>query len=250
MYELGDTMAYIPTEYDVGLPKNLTYSDIYKKNTVNHIFAMNFPYDVVLALNPSDKGFSYPARSYIRGVDGSARWAPFYSFIWNSTANNWKPYNSIGSTYQRYWVEERFAGTQQRYIVCYPAASLRDGVTATGYIVNFNGGQEIYTSSITFRYDTGLPGVTVAGVWRMSSWAKTYNYDILAFEESGYMVDVFLPYVRDTLAVGTTATGYVFASKLGVYPPRDSWYAGSLGSLGKTWVCTQVEPEHKWKLQG
>ena len=238
-------MAFDPTG-EVGLPQDLTYSDLLPSSVTG------VPYDVVVAINPNDTSKKYFARGYLRGYHHPKRWGKWYDFQWDSTLGNWRHYGMTAGNYQKYWVYPKYCGTQQHYIVPYAAASLKDGVTATGWVCNFGGRADMgWTNNLTpaFRYDTGLPDMPdgEVGVWRFSNWAKTYDYDCLPFAQSGFTADVFVPYVRDTLAVGTTATGYAFTSRLGIFPPADAWRQGTLASIGVTYKCTQVSPVHIWE---
>ena len=255
-------MAFDPTG-EVGLPQDLTYTDVYTAGSSTHCVAKGFPYDVVIAYNPADTAHKYAAQGFLRGYYHPKRWGYFWRFVWDSTAGGWKP---IGVTdgYTRFWVEPRFCGEHGFYIVEYNAASLADGVTAKGWYAPPYGAVvdpflAKYSSLVnTFRYDTGLPNET-GGVWRLSNWAKTYDYDWLTPEVSGWNYDICVPYVRDTLAIGTTATGcgfnqnghygsnYKFGEFLNSSEFSSNRELATIGSTGTTYICTQASPVHIWE---
>ncbi len=260
-------MAFDPTG-QVGLPQDLTYTDVFLGNTATHPVAANFPYDVVIAYDPSDTTHKYAAQGFLRGYYHPTRWGYFWRFIWDSTVGGWKPKGEMDlkftNGYKRFWVERRFCGAHGFYLLEYAEASLKDGVTAYGYYAPPYGAAVdpflAYDNKLTptFRYDTGLPNET-GGVWRLSNWAKTYDYDWIPHDVSGWNYDICVPYVRDTLAVGTTATGYGFNAKghsastyqfgefLNVSHFSSNRELATIGSVGTQFTCTQIEPVHVWQ---
>ena len=247
-------MAFDPTG-QVGLPQDLTYSDILPTEQ------SGFPSDweVVVAYNPAAP--TYFGRGYMRGFHSKKRWSPTSYYLKDTTTGGWHPYatghpgNAVPNGYSSYHILPKYCGLYDGFwVTFYAPASLKDGVTAYGYyfhpdMIGIGGSPTVaegfYT---TFRYDTGLPGET-GGVWRYSNWAKTYSYDFLTHEESGFMYDVCVPYVRDTLAVGTTATGYAFCAPWAdnLLFKVDTLRSDTLQSTGVTYTCIQVEPTHKWQ---
>ena len=248
-------MAFDPTG-QVGLPQDLTYELLTPSQS-----GFAEPVQVVVAVNPAKP--TDPPRAFWRGLNGGLSWGQVGcagssqgGYIKDTTLGTWRPafvssgtWNTThGHTY--YPIEERFIGTNYNCPLCvsYAPASLKDGVTATAYA--FWGGAWL-GAGVTMRYDTGLAGET-GGVWRFSNWAKTYSYDYLPPNESGFMYDVFVPYTTGSLAVGTTATGYAHTHQfVKTSTSADTAYIGrflssNLVSTGITYTCTQVTPTHKW----
>ena len=241
-------MAFDPTG-QLGLDERLTYTDVLPSAQTG----LNLGDDVqiVLSYNPSNPtGY---ASSWIKGWKGSRHWVRvgFENYRKDTTTGLWQPrFGTNGQT--AYPVLVKHCGEMTPCAVCYAAGSLKDAVTANLYA--FWGGLWNF-AGVTMRYDTGLAGET-GGVWRFSNWAKTYSYDYLSPEESGFDYDVFVPYVTASLAVGTTATGYARSYPAAVEISGTQGYSsgnpaatrstGTLQSTGVTYTCTQVTPTHKW----
>lgn len=255
-------MAFDPTN-EVGLPKNLTYTDLFEANSLTHCVARDFPYDVVLSYDPNDTAHTYLAQGWMRGKWHPTRWGRIWKFQWDSTAGGWKPYaadTNLTNGYTRFWVKDKYAPPHQgEYIVECTAANVgKDAVTSKGWYMPLQGemyGNPFYNVGVVnFRYDLGVDGCSASeGVWRLSNWAKNYSYDWLSNAESGFQYDVVVPYVTASLAVGTTAVGYAFNTGSGGADKGEWWnnnygrYRAGLASTGVAYTCMQVEPVHIWQ---
>ena len=240
-------MAFDPTG-QLGLPQDLEYSDILPSTQSG----MPKGCDVIVAYNPAAP--TYLGVGYMRGFYHPTRWGRTIYYAKDTTTGGWRPADYGANGYSYYAVEERFCGKWKMMMIAYATASLKDGVTAKPWIMIGGTQASAYgnATSLTLRYDTGLAGET-GGVWRFSNWGKTYSYDYIPPEESGFMYDVFVPYTTGSLAVGTTATGYAHTHQfVKTSTNSDPSYIGrflssNLVSTGITYTCTQVTPTHKWQ---
>lgn len=257
-------MGYQPTSLDFGLPKNYFYTDITKGGTVENYAGAYYPFDTVVAINPSDSKHKYGGRIYVRGRYHHNRWSLLHLAFFDTTANRWKIHNIDNNKYNFHYVFPRYSGTKYydnlEWLVAY-SGTLRDGLTAYSMpLSSFDMNSLLYFSlTNVYRYDTGLPDMPEGqtGVWRLNIFSKAQDYDWLSPEESGFGYDICVPYTRGALTVGTKSTAYGYHAR-SVYGefldnatneeytiPKE---ASVISSLGISYVCTQVEPVHKWQL--
>ena len=258
-------MAYTPTQLDFGLPKNYFYTDIKKGGTVDNYVGAYYPYDSIVAMNPSDTQHKYGGEIFVRGLHHHNRWGFLNRAFFDTTANRWKMHNVNNNKYNFHYVFPQYSGTKYfdnlEFLVAY-SGNLRDGLTAYSMPLSACDRNFIlyFPLSNVYRYDTDLPNMPEGqtGVWRLNAFTKAQDYDWLPPEQSGFNYDVCVPYTRGALTVGTKATGYGYCVGGSVYGqwldnadseeyciPKD---ASRIGSLGITYTCTQVEPVHVWAL--
>ena len=258
-------MAYTPTQLDFGLPKNYHYTDIKIGGTVDNYVGAYYPYDSIVAINPSDVNHKYGGKIYVRGLYHHKRWSLLNLAFFDTTANRWKMHNIENVKYNFHYIYPQYSGTKYfdnlEFLAAY-SGNLFDGLTAYSMpLTSKDMNSLLYFKCLNvYRYDTDLPNMPdgQTGVWRLNNFTKAQDYDWLPPAQSGFNYDVCVPYTRGALTVGTKATAYGYCVGGELYGewldngvdeelciPKE---ASRLGSLGIQYTCTQVEPVHVWTL--
>lgn len=246
-------MGYKPTDADIGLPKDLEYTDLLPPKESG----LPEHYKVVVALhNKTATPPYFYGYGYIKPRPDSNYWVSTCMYWRDTTLGEWRPcmfvggYNSLTAGTSLYPILPKYSGRKDIMVAALAASSLKDRATATAWIMPIRGTTLIKTGH-TFRYDVGVDDENPQGVWRLNEFTKAQDYDVLTREESGVFYDVVVPYTRGALTVGTQASGY----GQGAYYWYNYYGYGGVttygySTFGVTYTCTQVEPYHKWQRVG